>query len=40
MLWDDLIKAFLQGQELSLDAPQEPPVHVQPVQKQAQDITT
>ena len=30
VLWDDLVEALLQSQELGLDAPQEAPVDVEP----------
>lgn len=32
VLWDELVEALLQSEELGLDASHEPPVHVEPVQ--------
>ena len=37
MLRDNLIKAFLQGQKLSLDAMQETPVHIQPAEDKREE---
>lgn len=34
MLGDDLVEALLQGQELSLDAMEETPVHIQPIKRE------
>lgn len=30
MLWDELVEAFLQSEELGLNASHEPPVHIEP----------
>lgn len=37
VLRNNLIEAFLQGQKLSLDAMQETPVHIQPVENMTND---
>lgn len=36
VLWDELVEALLQSEELGLDASHEPPVHVEPVQTNKQ----
>lgn len=38
MLWNELVEALLQGEELSLDASHEPPVDVQPGREETRAV--